>query len=283
MTTIALLGAGGKIGFRLAQKFLASEYDMFFLEVSAPAIEALRQIGVETTAQEDALATADVAVLAVPDHLIGGIGTDIVPHMKSGAMVICLDAAAPYARQLPERPDITYFVVHPCHPPLYSDEVDPEARDDQGGGDKAKQHIVCALMQGPESDYATGEEIARLMFGPVMKAHRVTVEQMALLEPALVETVAAACLTIVHEAMEEVIRMGVPAEAAQDFLLGHINVTIAMLFGFVDAEMSDGAKLAIRRAKEVVFRPDWMRVLERENVRAEADAITRGAAALAAE
>ncbi len=34
-------------------------------------------------------------------------------------MVLILDAAAPYADVLPkDRPDLTYFVGHPCHPPL---------------------------------------------------------------------------------------------------------------------------------------------------------------------
>lgn len=283
MTTIALLGAGGKIGYRLTQKFMSTDFEMFYLEVSPPAIEALRIIGVETTPQDAALAAADAAILAVPDHLIGRIATDIVPRMKSGAMVVCLDAAAPYAGQLPTRDDISYFVVHPCHPPLFSDETDPEAREDHFGGDKARQHIVCALMQGPEEGYATGEMLARIMFGPVMKAHRVTVEQMALLEPGLVESVSATCLSVVREALQEVIEMGVPAEAAHDFLLGHFNVTIAMLFGFIDDELSDGAKLAVQRAKESMFRSDWKRILDKDTVRAEADAITRGAAALGAK
>jgi hypothetical protein len=54
------------------------------------------------------------------------------------------------------------------------------------------------------------------MFAPVMKAHRVSVKQMALLEPALAEIVSATCITIVREAMEEVIQMGVPNEIILD-------------------------------------------------------------------
>jgi hypothetical protein len=34
-----------------------------------------------------------------------------------------LDAAAPHAGELPERDDITYFVTHPCHPPIFNDET----------------------------------------------------------------------------------------------------------------------------------------------------------------
>lgn len=276
MTTIALFGGGGKIGYRLAENLKDSAYHMRYLEVSQAGIEALAQLGLKVTPQDQALKEADVAILAVPDLLIGEIAAEIVPHMKSGAMVMCLDAAAPYAGELPEREDISYFVVHPCHPPLFNGEVDPEARQDFFGGRKAKQHIVCALMQGPESDYAKGEEIARIMFGPVIKAHRISVEQMALLEPALAETVMATSVVVVHEAMQEVIRMGVPEEVARDFLLGHYNVAIGIVFGFIDDKMSDGCLLAIERAKKTVFQPDWKTVLKKENVLAEIEAITHG-------
>jgi hypothetical protein len=278
MITIALLGAGGKIGYRLAQNLKDSAYRMLYLEVSQEGVEALDQLGVKPTPQVQALKEADVAILAVPDHLIGKIASEIVPQMKSGAMVMCLDAAAPYAGELPQREDFSYFVVHPCHPPFAGDESDPEARKDFFGG-KAKQHIVCALMQGQESDYVTGVEIARIMFAPVMKAHRVSVEQMALLEPALSEIVSATCITIVHEAMEEIIQMGVPAEAARDFIMGHMRAGIGHIFGFIDAEMSDGCQLAIQRAKRTVFQPDWKTVLQSENLLAEIEAITRGVSA----
>lgn len=276
MTTIALFGAGGKIGRRLAENLKDSKYRMLYLEVSRAGVETLARLGLKTTAQEQALKEADVAILAVPDILIGKIASEIVPQMKSEAMVMCLDPAAPYAGELPGREDISYFVVHPCHPPLYSDEVDPEARKDYFGGRKARQHIVCALMQGPEGDYAKGVEIARIMFGPVMKAHRVSVEQMALLEPALAETVMATSVVIVHEAMQEVIRMGVPEEVARDFLMGHLNVATGIVFGFIPDKMSDGCLLAIQRAKQSIFQPDWKKVLEKENVLAEIEAITRG-------
>ena len=122
-------------------------------------------------------------------------------------MVICLDPAAPYGGELPERPDISYFVTHPCHPPIVNDEVEPEARRDMFGG-RAKQHIVCALMQGPEGDYERGARIAQRMFAPVMQAHRVTVEQMAILEPALAETVVLTCMVVIREAVDEAIRRG---------------------------------------------------------------------------
>ena len=63
-----------------------------------------------------------------------------------------------------------------------------------------------------------------MIWAPVMRSHRVTVEQMALLEPGLSETVCATLLDVMREAMDEVVARGVPGEAARDFLLGHMNV-----------------------------------------------------------
>jgi hypothetical protein len=64
-----------------------------------------------------------------------------------------------------------------------------------------------------------------------MRSHRVTVEQMAILEPGLSETVCATLLDAMREAMEEAIARGVPREAARDFLLGHMNILGAVTFG----------------------------------------------------
>jgi hypothetical protein len=160
---------------------------------------------------------------------------------------------------------------------VVNDETDPEARMDFFGAIKAKQHIVCALMQGPESDYAKGEQVCRAMFAPVMRAHRVTVEQMAILEPALSETVVATLIVVIKEAIDEAVKQGVPAEAARDFILGHINIDIGIVFGYVGSPFSDGALLAIERGKKRLLQPDWRRVFERENVLAEIKAITNGA------
>jgi hypothetical protein len=156
-----------------------------------------------------------------------------------------------------------------------NDETDPIARKDFFGG-IAKQHIVCALLQGTDAHYALGEAIARKMFAPVMNAHRVTVEQMAILEPALAETVAITCMMIIREAMDEAVRRGVPYEAARDFLLGHLNIDVAILFGYLDAQFSDGAKLAAERAMQQIIQPDWKKVFEKNSIMSEVAAITGG-------
>ncbi|MES2460661.1 MAG: phosphogluconate dehydrogenase C-terminal domain-containing protein [Armatimonadota bacterium] len=277
MTTIALFGAGGKMGCRLTDNLKDDEnYRLLCVEVSEAGIANLGERGLVPTAQENALAEADVVILALPDRIIGRIAHEIVPALKPGALLMTLDPAAPHAGELPARDDIGYFVTHPCHPPVFSDET-AEARRDFFGGVLAKQNIVCALMQGPESDYSRGEAVARAMYAPVMNAHRVTVEQMAILEPAMAETVAACCITIIREAMDEAVKRGVPAEAARDFMLGHVNIPLAIVFGEVSSPFSDGAKLIIEHGRNMLFHPDWReRVFSPESVKEQVTAIVRG-------
>ena len=279
MTTIALFGAAGKIGTRIANRLKdVPEYRVLYVEAGEAGQARLRERGLPAATKEEAVREADVVILAVPDTVLGTVAHDVVPSLKSGAMVICLDPAAPHGGELPARADISYFITHPCHPPVVSDETDPETRRDFYGGIRAKQHIVCALMQGPESDYARGEQVARTMFAPVMNAYRVTVEQMAILEPALSETVVLTCMVVMKEAIDEAVRRGVPAEAAREFVLGHININLGILCGYLDAQFSDGARLAVARAREQIFQGDWKKVFEPENVLAQVTAITTGRA-----
>jgi len=276
MTTIALLGAGGKMGCRITDNLKDHDaYRMLYVEISEAGQQRLKERGLGATPAEEALPGADAVILAVPDNRMGPIAEEVVPRLKAGAMLIGLDPAAPHAGVLPIRPDLSYFFSHPCHPPLFQVETDPDAQRDFFGGVKAKQNIVCALMQGPEEDYQRGEAIARAMYAPVMASHRITVEQMALLEPALAETTAATCVTVLKEALDETIARGVPADAARDFLLGHIRIELAIVFGEAGNPFSEGALKAIEQAKPLLFRPDWKRVFEPENVLASVRAITK--------
>jgi hypothetical protein len=274
MSTVTLIGAGGKMGCRITDNMKVSDYSMRYVEVSPSGIENLQKRGLAVSPREPSLRESDVVILAVPDNLIERISAEVVPAMKDGAMLVVLDAAAPYAGKLPERQDLTYIVTHPCHPSVFNVETDPEAQRDYFGGIRAKQSIVCALMQGPESDYSKGEALCRQMFAPVERAHRVTVDQMIILEPVLSETTAATCITVIREAMEESIRRGVPRAAARDFILGHLNIEMAIVFEEIGSPFSDGAKKAIEKAKAQIFRPDWKQVFEPENVREVVDMIT---------
>jgi D-apionate oxidoisomerase len=273
MTAIALFGAGGKMGYRLSSNLKRSAFEVRHVEVAPPGQARLKTgLGIDCVSPNVALDGADVVILAVPDTHIGRVAAGVNDKLKPGTMVVALDAAAPFAGHLPARPDLTYFVTHPCHPPIFNDETELAAKQDHFGGIFAKQHIVNALMQGPESAYAIGEEIAKIIWAPVMRSHRVTVEQMALLEPGLSETVAATLLVVMREAMDEVVARGVPKEAARDFLLGHLNVLGAVIFGEVDGVFSDACNKAIEFGKPVLMQPNWKKVFEPQEI---ADSIRR--------
>jgi pyrroline-5-carboxylate reductase len=272
--TIALLGAGGKMGCRIADNLRGSKYRMRYIEVSEAGKQNLRQRGLEVTPAAEALRDCDAVIFAVPDNRIAQISAEVVPQLKAGATVICLDPAAPCAGRLFRRADITYFASHPCHPPLFDDETTLEAKKDYFGGIKAKQHIVCALFGGPESAYAPAEEVCKLMYQPVMSSFRVTIEQMAILEPALSETTIATCIVVMKEAIDEAVRRGVPREAAHAFAMGHIKIAAAIVFGEIGSPFSDAARKAVERAKGLLFRPDWKNVFDPESNRECLEMIT---------
>ncbi len=273
---VALIGAGGKMGCRIADNLMKNEdYEVVYVEVSESGVANLARRGLQVTAMDEALTRAEAVILAVPDRLIKKITEEIVPKMNRGTMVIGLDPAAAYAGVMPVRDDLVYFVTHPCHPPMFNDEVTPEARTDWFGGVHARHHIVCALYAGPEESYALGERIANAMYAPVMKSFRVTVEQMAIMEPALAETLCATLISALKEAYDEAVNMGVPAEAAWEFLSGHARIEFGIIFGFAGFPFSDGAKLAVAKAYEKIFKPDWKeRIMNPEAIKHSVREIT---------
>ncbi len=269
MTKIALVGAGGKMGSRLASNLMDTNYEMLYIEPSPSGQDRLKQLGLTTTTLTDAVAVADVLILAVPDNRIGQIAKEAVPGMKPGATLIVLDAAAPFAGELPERSDVSYIACHPCHPSVFNrDEETIEAQGDFFGGVAGRQNVVIALVQGTDDDYTRAEQIVRAFFAPVIDAFRVSLDDMVLLEPVLSETVAATCVVVIGEALQEAIARGVPADAARAFILGHLGIELAVVFGEVNSPFSDGAIKAIDAAKKSIFREDWKRVFEPDAVAA---------------
>jgi D-apionate oxidoisomerase len=263
--TITLLGAGGKMGLRIADNLRKTHDDVRYVEVSDRGRAALGERGLKVVSAEEALAASNAVILALPDNRIRQVTASLNAHLRPGTMLIALDIAAPLAGDLPARTDLAYFVTHPCHPSVFGGETDPAAQQDFFGGVAAKQNIVCSLVQGPEDAYETGERIARVIYAPVFNSHRCTAEQMAILEPVLSETVLGTCLTIVGDAMAEAVRRGVPEAAARDFLLGHLKVELGIIFRlFPGATFSDGALKAIDDAKRSLFQPDWKKVFDRD-------------------
>lgn len=276
MKKVTLMGAGGKMGMRTTANLRnESDYEMSYIEINPQGVERLKSAGIEISDPKEALSNADVVILAVPDVAIRKVAGDVVPQLKAGAMVVTLDPAAPCAGHLPERTDITYFATHPSHPSVFNWEPDENAHFDYFGGIAARQSIVCALIQGPEEDYAVGENLAKAMYAPVTRSHRITIEQMGILEPALSETFAAAVVTVLKEGVDTVVAKGVPKEAAYDFFLGHINIELALLFNQLPGGVfSDAAQKAIQYGIPRIFRDDWKDVFEWENVMDQIKAIT---------
>jgi len=274
MKSITLVGAGGKMGCRITDNFLKTRYPVHYLEVSPRGLENLAQRGVKVANQADVVPQSDVVILAVPDVAIGAVARDVVPQMKPGALLMTLDPAAPLDSQLPHRDDIGCVIAHPCHPSVFNWEPTEAAFRDFYGGISAKQGIVVALMWGAESYYELGLEVSTAMYAPVSRAHRVTLEQMAMLEPALVETLAQTCMEVVKEGHDRLVTAGVPKEAVRDFVLGHLRIQIAVLFGEVNGTFSDAAYKISKRAKPVLFRDGWQKIFELSDIREQVRDIT---------
>lgn len=273
---ITLIGAGGKMGCRLTDNLKNSGYEMSYVEVNPAGLERLAQRGVVVSASDDVVPSADVIILAVPDIYIGKVATDMLGKFKKGAIVVTLDPAAAVGGHLPKREDISYFVSHPTHPSVFNWEEDKKRHFDYFGGITARQAIVCALMQGPEEHYKTGEALAIAMYAPVTRAHRITVEQMALLEPGLAETFLGAVMFTMREAMDEVIKMGVPKDAVFDFFMGHINIDLALCFDQIPGGVfSDACYKAIQIGKPLIFKDDWKKVLDPEHVKYQVGVMTK--------
>ena len=102
MTTIALFGAGGKMGVRLAKNLVGSSFELRHVEPSAMGRQRLKDsTGLDCVDADVALKGADVVILAVPDTLIGRLAAEISPQLAAGTMLMTLDAAAPFAGHLP--------------------------------------------------------------------------------------------------------------------------------------------------------------------------------------
>jgi hypothetical protein len=256
---ITLLGAGGKMGGRITANLQRlPQYQVDYVEASEERRKQMADAGIKTTPMDEALGRTEAVILGVPDRLIGKITHEIVPKLKPGTIVLGLDPAAAYAGVMPKRDDITYFIAHPCHPPLFSDTEPASAKSDWFGGQGTlQQSVVCALHQGPEEHYAVGEKLAAAMYAPILRTHRVTVEQMAILEPAVVESTMATCIAAMREAMDRAVELGVPEQAARDFCLGHIRTLTAVTFGFAGFPISDGAIKAIEQNRPRIFHDNW--------------------------
>lgn len=277
-TRITLLGAGGKMGCRILDRLQRDEnYALQCVETGERGLQNLIARGLQALPREEAVRSADVLILALPDRVLGKVAHEVVDHLRSGSIIFTLDPAAAHAGALPKRSDISFFTSHPCHPNVFDHFASEAERKDFFGGVHARQAIVCALMQGPEEHYTLGEAIARAIYGPVSRSHRITIEQMAILEPTMAETVGIALVMTLREALEEAVNRGVPRAAAEDFLFGHINVELGIAFSRVNFPFSDGAKMIGDFGRKEIIKPDWKKLFESKSVKEQVSMIVNDA------
>lgn len=262
------------MGCRLTDNFVRyPHYRMHYLEVSDRGIDNLRQRGVSVS-DTAVVKEADVLILAVPDIAIGNISEELIPMMPSGSLVLTLDPAAPLDGVIHQRDDVGYVIAHPCHPSVFNWEPTEEAFRDFYGGISAKQSIVVALMSGTEQHYEIGARVAAEMYAPIKDVYRITLEQMAILEPAMVETLAQTCMEQVKKGYDRIIELGVPEPAARDFVLGHLRIQIAVLFREVNGSFSDAAYKISKRATPIIFREGWEKIFDMDDIREQVKDIT---------
>ena len=263
---LALVGAGGKMGTRVSANLKKYGYDFIGCESDEEKRKALESKGIKAMETEEAVGMAEIVIFALPDALIPKLSAMLVPKMKPGSIGIILDPAAAYANELTMRGDCTFVVTHPCHPALFGDFKTKEEQEDMFGGIAAEQDIVIALAQGDEKLFAEAETVCKDIFAPVGTCHRITVEQMAMLEPAAAEVVIAAMATVMKEALDEVIARGVPEAAARAFLLGHTRIPLAIVFKESNP-FSDAALKAIEFGRKKILRDDWKSVFEEDAIK----------------
>ncbi|MCM6762728.1 NAD(P)-binding domain-containing protein [Rathayibacter sp. ZW T2_19] len=260
--TVAVIGAGGKMGMRVSNNLQKSDYNALYSEASPAGQERTREAGREITATPEAVADADVVILAVPDVVLGAVSEDVIPQMKSGAIILTLDPAAAYAGLLAKREDIHYAVAHPCHPSVFLERTTPEEWADTFGGIAAPQEVVAALEDADDDVRVIAEKVISTIYAPVIAVHWVTVKQLAVLEPTLVETIACMVGEFLKEALDETVNgVGVPYEAARAMLYGH--TWIALTNGLRGSNpFSEACHIAMGYGREALIKDDWKKIFD---------------------
>ena len=262
--TIAVIGAGGKMGQRVSNNLAKSDYSVLYSEASPAGVAHIESLGRTVTPTDDAVTNADVVILAVPDVVLGKVSESVVPQMKSGAIILTLDPAAAYSGLLLARDDIHYAVAHPCHPSVFLERTTKEEWADTFGGVAAPQEVIAAL-EGVDDDSPVHElatQVISTIYAPVIAVHFVTVKQLAVLEPTLVETIACMIGAFLKEALEETVDgVGVPYEAARAMLYGH--TWIALTNGLRGSNpFSDACHIAMDYGRESIVKDDWKKIFD---------------------
>lgn len=263
-TKVAVIGAGGKMGARTSNNLakMPELFELYLVENAPAGIENIQSRGLSVTPIEEALEKAEIVVFSVPDTLIKKLSDIYVPMLKPGTGFMILDPAAAVAKEVALRDDCTFGVAHPCHPSYFHDQDTYEARQDRFGGGGGKQDIVVSKILGDDAVFDKCVEVAKQMYMPVLNAYVMTSEQMAFLEPTLVEILGATCLYAMAETVKKAEERGISRDAAVSFLTGHIYNLTANFLGFIPGNppVSDACKVAMGIGNRLVLREDWRRI-----------------------
>ncbi|MFD0484994.1 phosphogluconate dehydrogenase C-terminal domain-containing protein [Kineococcus sp. GCM10028916] len=264
--TVAVVGAGGKMGMRVSRNLMKSGHTLRYAENSSAGKERMAAEGRTAVSTEEAVDGADVVILAVPDTVLGVVSKSVVPAMKPGSILLTLDPAAAYANLLAQREDVLQAVAHPCHPSVFLERTRPEEYADNFGGEGALQNVVAAFESDDLSKRDIAEDVIRIMYGPVDTVHWVTVKQLAVLEPTLVETIACMIGALLKEALHETVHtVGVPEEAAKAMLFGHVQIALTnSLRG--SNPFSDACLIAMDYGRESIVKDDWKKIFRDEEL-----------------
>ncbi|AUS77728.1 oxidoreductase [Actinoalloteichus sp. AHMU CJ021] len=260
--TVAVIGAAGKMGLRVSANLERSDFRVLYSENSPAGRELLAGKGREVIDGVDAAKESDVVILAVPDIVLGTVSEALVPVMRPGAILLTLDPAAAYAKLLAQRDDLHYAVAHPCHPSVFLERTTKEEWADTFGGIAAPQEVVAAIESDDTERRDVAETVIRTMYAPVVDVHWVTVKQLAVLEPTLVETIACMIGSLLKEALEETVTtVGVPEPAAKAMLYGHTQVALANTLKGSNP-FSEACLIAMDYGRETIIKDDWKKVFQ---------------------
>ena len=87
----------------MSNNLRGAPYAVSHVEVGEAGQARLKELGLEAKSAQDVLPDADLVILAIPDNAIGRVTHQLEPLFKQGAILIALDAAAPFASELPQR------------------------------------------------------------------------------------------------------------------------------------------------------------------------------------
>ncbi|WOQ16663.1 phosphogluconate dehydrogenase C-terminal domain-containing protein [Raineyella sp. W15-4] len=264
--TIAVIGAGGKMGQRVSNNLRRTDHTVYYCETSPAGQQRVRDAGLAVTPNEEAVPGADIVIYAVPDVALQAVTTATVPLQKRGSMVLTLDPAAAYAGLLYLRADLDYVVAHPTHPSVFLERTSAEEWADTFGGIAAAQNSVAALQQGDESIKPVAEEIIATMYGPVDGVYWASVHDLAVLEPTLNETIGCMIGQFLKDAMDTTVeKTDMDEDTVKAMFYGHVYIALTNALRGSNP-FSDACLLAMDYGREALIKDDWERIFNDDDL-----------------